>query len=240
MKKKKTTMRKRLPVIALALAMLPLSACGSQNATTQEAPAPAQETPAPTQEVQPEMNRDELPSDMLQGVYNELTADYSAYGEFKRYYVKYSEELGEDRFTVTLDSSSEYVESGSWSFVDEGNALTTTIANDDYTGMGLVLNVVDAVALYNGMNSGLAVSYVNGLGTLGVNNDAFSMTENADGTITFRIGAGGAWDMKELDQMVITEDTLYADPLGEDYVNQTAAVGNVQRWHGGLLYHAFL
>ena len=121
MKKKKTTMRKRLPVIALALAMLPLSACGSQNATTQEAPAPAQETPAPTQEVQPEMNRDELPSDMLQGVYNELTADYSAYGEFKRYYdeympdVKYSEELGEDRFTVTLDSSSEYVESGSWS-----------------------------------------------------------------------------------------------------------------------------
>ena len=229
----------RLAAAALSLALLPLAACGSQTATTQETPTPAQETPAPAQETQPEMNRDELPSDMLQGVYNELTADYSAYGELKRYYgefmpdVKYSEELGEDRLTVTLDSSSEYVESGSWSFVDEGDALTTTIANDDYTGMGLVLNVVDAVALYYGMNTGLAVSYVNGLGMLGVNNDAFSETENADGTITFRIGAVGVWDMKELDQMVITEDTLYADPLGEDYVNQTAAVGKIRMYSIG-------
>ena len=226
------TIVKRLGAAALSLAMLlSLAACGSQPAAPQESAQPE-----PTAAPEPEMERDDVPSETLQGVYNELVADYSGYSQAKRNYdedVKYTEALEADRFTITLDSASEYVESGSWSFVDEGDALTATVADGDYAGMMLVLDVVEAVASYYGMNAGIARSYVNGLGALGVNNDDFSMTENADGSTTFRIGTAGEWAMEELDRMVITEDTLYAEALDENYVNYTGSVGKIRMYSLG-------
>ena len=233
MNMKRIDLLKRLGAGALSLMLLlSLAACG-----TQTPPTPA--TEAPAQEPESEMTGADGPSETLQGVYNELVADYSSYSQTKNYYdeympdVKYTEELGEDRFTITVDSTSEYVESGSWSFTDEGNALATTVAGDDFTGMMLVQDVVEAVAFYYGMVPGLAQSYCSGLSALGINNDEFSMAENADGTTTFRIGTAGYWDMKELDQMVITEDTLYADPLGEDFANHTGSVGKIRMYSKG-------
>lgn len=227
------TIVKRLIAMTLSLVMLlALAACGSQ-------PAQTPETAAPTQEAQPEMNRDELPSETLQGVYHELVADYSGYSQTKRYYdenmpdVKFTEELGEDQFTITVDSTSEYVESGSWTFADEGSALTTTVAGDDFAGMMLVQDVVEAVAFYYGMVPGLAQSYVNGLWSLGINNDNFSMTENPDGTIIFRVGTAGEWDMKELDQMVLSDKVLEVEPLDEEYVSHFGSVGKVRMYSEG-------
>ena len=212
--------------------LLSLAACGTQT-------PPTSATEAPAQEPESEMTGADGPSETLQGVYNELVADYSSYSQTKSYYdeympdVKYTEELGEDRFTIAVDSKSEYVESGSWTFMDEGNALTATVAGDDFTGMMLVQDVVEAVAFYYGIVPGLAQSYVNGLGALGINNDEFSMTENADGTTTFKIGTAGQWSMKELEQMVLSDKVLEMEPLGEDYVNHMGSVGKIRMYSKG-------
>ena len=212
--------------------LLSLAACGTQT-------PPTSATEAPAQEPESEMTGADGPSETLQGVYNELVADYSSYSQTKSYYdeympdVKYTEELGEDWFTIAVDSKSEYVESGSWTFMDEGNALTATVAGDDFTGMMLVQDVVEAVAFYYGIVPGLAQSYVNGLGALGINNDEFSMTENADGTTTFKIGTAGEWSMKELDQMVLSDKVLEMEPLGEDYVNHMGSVGKIRMYSKG-------
>lgn len=225
------SLMRRLSAGALSLGLvLSLAACGGGK-TAQTTPAP---TPAET-----EMSRGDGPSEVLKGVFEELTAEYSQYGRSKSYYnenlpeVKYSEELDEDGFTITVDSESQYVKSGAWTFTDQGDAITTTIAGDDFTGMALVLEVVEAVASYYGMNPGIAQSYVNGLGALGIKNDDFSMTKNADGTTTFRIGTTGEWAMKELDQMVLGDEVLDVEPLGEEYINHVGSIGKIRMYSKG-------
>ena len=89
--------------------LLSLAACGTQT-------PPTSATEAPAQEPESEMTGADGPSETLQGVYNELVADYSSYSQTKSYYdeympdVKYTEELGEDRFTIAVDSKSEYLD----------------------------------------------------------------------------------------------------------------------------------
>lgn len=233
MKKQNRTLAARLGALVLALAMLlALTACGQRTERKEDVdPAAANGE---------EMNRDGVPSATLQGIYDELTADYSAYSEAKSYYaqnlpeVQLSEELEADGFTITLDSQSQYVDSGSWKFTDEGSALTTTVSGGDYTGAMYVLNVVEAVASYYGMNASIALSYANGLGVLGVNNDEFSITRNADGSTTYRIGTAGPWAMRELDQMVITENAMVdTDPLDQNDINITSSVGKIRMYSIG-------
>ena len=67
------------------------------------------------------------------------------------------------------------------------------------------------------------------LGDPAIESDNFSMTEDeAAGTFTFKLNIAGPWDMKELDQMVLNEAVLDAEPLGEDYTSQGGSVGKMQ------------
>ena len=197
------------------LMLLSLAACG-QNQTPET-----------------KTNQTNGPSEVLRGVYNELTKPASGYSQmkesYKEYYpdAEYTEELDEQGFRLAVENIPDG--SGMWSFADEGNAITVTLQSDDITGRLYVLDVVEAVASYYGQDPDLAKAYVNGLGALGINNDEFSMMENADGTTTFRIGTAGAWKMSELDQMVLDETVVGGfAPLGEDYVSRNASVGKMR------------
>lgn len=92
----------------------------------------------------------------------------------------------------------------------------------------MLINVVKAVAGYLGMNGSLTMGYVNGLSMLDLNSDDFSLTRNeTDGTTDVRINIAGPWAMKELDQMVIDERSLFYGALTEESASIAANIGKV-------------
>ena len=111
--KRKTTIE-RLAAAALCLVlMLGLAACGGKTAPEPE-----------NQEKQEEQQA--AASERLRGIFEALTAPDSDYTQSKQsmaeYYpeVEYSEELGTDRFTISVKANgNEYVQDGSWEFVED-------------------------------------------------------------------------------------------------------------------------
>ena len=211
---KRNTIAKRLTATALSLVLLPaLAACGGQNTKAEEGP-----------------------SETLQGIYEALTAPDSDYSEnkamFAEYYpeLEYTETLGEDRITLSLRANgNEYFTDGSWDFVQDGDRLTAAFSDDDYTGVLNVLYVADAIGTYFGMETEVVSGYLNGLGVLGIESENFSMTEDeAAGTTTCSLNIAGPWDMKELDQMVLDEAVLDAEPLDDTFTSQGGSVGRIR------------
>ena len=173
------------------------------------------------------------PSAALKGVYDALLAENSLYSQTKAVYAQYypdavfEETLRDDGFTIAV-TGSEYME-GSWTFTLDGDALTTTLSSDDFTGQTMAIYVVNAVGSYLGMNTDLINSYANGLAILGIESDNYSVTEDAaSGTIAIRINIAGPWDMKELDEMTLNEASLFFDPLGEDFVSNAGSIGKLR------------
>lgn len=173
------------------------------------------------------------PSAALKGVYDALLAENSLYSKTKTVYAEYypdavfEETLRDDGFTIAV-TGSEYMD-GSWTFTQDGDALTTTLASDDFTGQTMVIYVINAVGGYLGMNTDLINSYVNGLAILGIESDNYSMTEDAaSGAIAVRINVAGPWDMKELDEMTLNEASLFFDPLGENPVSSAGSIGKLR------------
>ena len=233
MKKKngKMTM-KRLAAAALAITMLlTLAACGSQPAAPQETAQPE-----PTAASEPTMNRDDVPSETLKGIYAALIAPDSDYSENKALYLdfypelEYSETLEADRITLSRKANGiEGLSDSSIDFVEDGDYLTAVVADDDYTGIARVSEMANAVGAYLGIETELVSGYLNGLGYLDAQSDVFNMTEDeAAGTFTFHLYIGGPWDMKELDQMVLTEDVLETDELNDEYTSQGGNVGKLR------------
>ena len=206
---KRNIFTKRLAAAALALVMLlGLAACGGGSGA----------------------------SDTLKGIYEGLIAPDSDYSQNKALYtesypeVQYSEELKSDRITLTFNANgNEYLTDGSWEFVEDGDYLTAELRDDDYSGIMNVLAVANAIGSYFGMETEVMNGYLNGLGVLGIESDNFSMTtDEAAGTTTYRLSIADPWDMKELDQMVLNETVLDADPLGEESTSQGGTVGKMQ------------
>lgn len=205
---------KRLTAAALALVLLlALAACGGAA-----------------------RERTHSPADTLKGIYEALIAPESAYSQDKALYaayypeLEYTEALGEDRITLSLKANgNEYFTDGSWDFVVEGDWLTATIANDDIPGVMNVMNVAKAIGAYFGMETELIISYLNGLATLGIESDNFSVTEDeAAGATTYKLNISGPWDMKELDQMVLNETLLGGEALDENFMNQSGSLGKMR------------
>lgn len=221
---------KRLGTAALSLILLlSLAACGTQT-------SPTSATEAPAQKPESETTHAEGPSETLKGIYEALIAPDSDYSQGKamsaEYYpeVEYTETLEASRITLSVNpNGNEYIQDGSWEFVEEGDYLTAVIADDDYTGMFNVLNVGNAIGTYFGLDSDLISGYLNGLGTLETESDNFSMTrDEAAGTVTYKFNISGPWDMKELDQMLLNETVLDDEPLGSEFISQGGAVGKMQ------------
>lgn len=215
---KRNTMAKRLTAALSLVLLLALAACGGQN-------TPEQGTKG-----------NEVSSDTLQGIYEALVAPESDYSENKalmtEFYpeLEYSETLGTDRITITFKANgNEYYTDGSWEFVQDGDRVTAVIADGDYTGVMYVIYVADAIGSYFGMEPALVSGYLNGLSVLGAESDNFSMTKDETaGTTTYSLNIAGPWAMKELDQMVLTEAVLDAEPLDENYTSQGGSVGKMQ------------
>ena len=171
------------------------------------------------------------PDAAVKGIYDALLAEGSDYSEAKAISAEYSpetkydEKLEDDGFTIAV-SGTGYMD-GSWRFTRDGDALTTTISNDGKESI-VVIYVVKAVADYLGMNGSLTMGYVNGLSMLELSDDDFSMTpDEAAGTTNVRINIAGPWEMKELDQMVIDDRSLFYGALTEDSASMAANIGKV-------------
>lgn len=167
----------------------------------------------------------------IKGVFDALLAEGSDYSRAKAITVEYSpetkyeEKLENDGFTITV-TGDEY-SSGNWRFTRDGDALTTTISSDGMQSV-MVIYVVKAVADYLGMNGSLTMGYVNGLSMLDLSSDDFAMTpDEAAGTTDVRINIAGPWAMKELDQMVIDDRSLFYGALTEESASMAANIGKV-------------
>ena len=171
------------------------------------------------------------PDAAIKGIYDALLAEGSDYSNAKAITVEYSpetkyeEKLEDDGFTITV-SGDEY-SSGTWRFTREGDTLTTTISNDGMQSV-MVIYVINAVADYLGMNGSLTMGYVNGLSMFDLSSDDFAMTlDEAAGTTDVRINIAGPWAMKELDQMVIDDRSLFYGALTEESASVAANIGKV-------------
>lgn len=172
------------------------------------------------------------PGAALKAIFDALVAEDSSYSDMKDLYrqfyenVTFEEALTDDAITITAGGS-ESLE-GSWTFTREGDHLTAAFAKDDDIGLSLTTQVLDAVAAAFGMNADLTQSYVNGLSTLKLGSDNFSIAEDpATGASNIRVNIAGPWDMKELDDMVFDESTLHCGALDRDGTSMGASIGKV-------------
>lgn len=165
-------------------------------------------------------------SKVLRGVYNSLTKAGSNYSETKKYDTtsKYSEKINGDKITITVKG--DYI-NGSWDYVLDGDYITYKNSGEDYSGLIYFTYIISAVGDYLGMDPDLFGAYIQGLGTLNIQNDYYSYVEDGD-TETFKIYVGGKYDMKELDSMYITEDSLFFDELDDNYTSQYVAMGKLR------------
>ncbi len=180
--------------------------------------------------------KEETPSDTLNGIFEALIAPDSDYSQNKAmmlgYYpeLEYSETLDIDRITLELRANgNEYYTDGSWEFVQDGDRLTVTFSNDDYMGAMNAIYMAEAVGTCFGMETELISGYLNGLGILGIKSENFTINDDeSTGTTTCSLNIAGAWDMKELDQMVLNEAVLDAGTLQDDYTSQSGSLGKIR------------
>ena len=157
----------------------------------------------------------------LQEIYSSFTAEGSDYSDYKKmmaeYYedVTFSDALEDDRFVVTIDSSNEYMESGSWEFVQEGDYLVLRAGEEDFLGNMLFEFVIEPVGEALGMDPVLYPSYIHGLTVLNMESD-WLITGNEDGNNVYRLYDAAAFEMNGIDEMYLTEEAA------NDYLMQAS------------------
>ena len=173
------------------------------------------------------------PSEMLKKIYDALLSEESDFSKGKAIYAeyypetKYEAELTDEAITISI-SGNEYMEDGSWTFVEDGDYLTITIPSDDFSGYMQARNILNAVGICYDMDSHLLNGYINGLSAKDLENKYFVIKndeENKTGAIS--IYAAGPYDMKELEEMILDKDSLDFEPLTEDFLSMASSVGKV-------------
>lgn len=166
----------------------------------------------------------------VKGIFDVLTDENSNFSRTKALSeltypgAVFEETLQDDGFTIAI-SGTEYMD-GTWHFVAAAEDLTLTVANDDFTGLSVAMDVVNAVGTYYGMDTDVIGGYVNGLSALGIESDNFSVQDEGENAL-IRINIAGPWDMKELDEMALEADVLSLSPLTEDHISAAANLGKV-------------
>lgn len=173
------------------------------------------------------------PSEVLKGIFDSLLEEDSSYSKtkalYREYYpeIEYKETLDDDSFTITI-TGNEYTE-GSWTYTQEGDYLTSAFASDDFSGAVRTSEVLDAVGRYFKMNTRLLNGYVIGLNALEIGNSCFIMEPDETGEHTsVRISIAGPYDMKELDQMVISSASFDASPLTSEHISTAGTIGKLK------------
>lgn len=176
-------------------------------------------------------------SQALKGIYDALLSEDSSYSQMKQLYTeyfpgtRYEETLGDDGFTLSA-SGNEY-ENGSWTFTQQGDDLTLTVAPDDDNGLAQMTYVVDALCRYFGMNRSVVNGYIIGLNASNRQSACFGLTTDADGATHVRLSIAGPWDMPELSGMLLDEKALNFEPLNGDFISMGANCGRVMMLANG-------
>ena len=171
-------------------------------------------------------------SEPLQAVYDALMADSSSFQQLRDIYALYFEgakldaQLQDNSIIITLDSANEWMDSGEWTFTQDGEDLTATFAQEDYGGVTMVMTVFEAIADSHGVNSSLLNGYIAGLGE---ENPYLSVTaEESTETVTYSVQLNASYDFEGIEKMIMTEDTVYfLDALDEEYVSRGGNYGKV-------------
>lgn len=177
------------------------------------------------------------PSAALQGVYDALIAEDSYFSQTKAVYDQYYADvsieasLSDTAITLTLNSTNEYVQPGSWTFTEDGDALTMVLSNQDIYGAGMTQYIINAAADALGVNTALYNGYLSALAL--TDQEGPYMTQVIDeeaGTVTIRVNIVGPYEMEGLDEMVLTEEILKDqgyEPLGENGTGRVINFGKV-------------
>ena len=169
-------------------------------------------------------------TDPVRGIYEKLTAEDSAYSKMKEQYgIGFAETLGEDAITIEIAGGEDV--QGRWTYQKDGDFLTVSFPELDLFGAAITVYVMQAAADYYGLNGMLVTSYINGLTALGLESPDFKTEiDEAAGTQTMSIYIAGPFGMKELDQMVLTDDilNLYGyELLDENHTSQAFNLGKI-------------
>ena len=177
------------------------------------------------------------PSAALQGVYDALIAEDSYFSQTKAVYDQYYTDvsieasLSDTAITLTLNSTNEYVQPGSWIFTEDGDALTMVLNNQDIYGAAMAQYIINAAADALGVNTALYNGYLSALAL--TDQQGPYMTQEADaeaGTVTIRINIAGPYEMEGLDDMVLTDEILRNqgyEPLAENSTGRVINFGKV-------------
>lgn len=177
------------------------------------------------------------PSDTLKAVYDALISENSDFSRSQAQYAEYYEdvsmnaELKDDGITIAIDSTNEYVEAGSWDFVQEGDYLNIVLEEDNYAGAFMAQMILSAAVSAQGVNTSLFNGYLSALTLTDSENKYLVYEEDeAAGTAKVSINIAGPYDMEGLDEMALTEDVLTQqgfEPLNEEYRSQVINFGKV-------------
>lgn len=172
------------------------------------------------------------PSEALKGVYEALLQEGSSYSETKALYGDYypdaafEEVLADDGITISI-TGSEYMD-GSWTFTQEGDYLNAAFSEDDFSGISLTMQLIQAVGACYGIDVSLISGYVNGISLLGIEDENFAINKDeATGDTVVKINIAGPWDMALLDQMALDNPAIPYEPLNEDYTSRGMSAGKL-------------
>lgn len=167
----------------------------------------------------------------LQALLDGLTKDGSSYSEFKSFYptATFTETIDGNKLVISAKGDGEYDPNGTWEYVRDGEFITYHDKNDsDYNGSMIFMYLIDAVADSLGMDSRLLTGYINGLSVLDIESDYYKQIENEDGTTDLKLYMAAPFDMKELDEMYVTEELLAdSEPLTDEFTSRANSVGKI-------------
>lgn len=181
--------------------------------------------------------------DCMQKIFEYLTKEDSAWSKEKKSteemigdMVKYSESINGNTITLTVTADGIYAEAaGSWDFVLEDDYLTFTPKGNEDIGVAYFTYLMYAAFDYLGMDSDLAMGYIEGMSAKDKESKYYTIEKDAEGNpAKYKIYAGGAYDMPELEEFYLDEDTLMGvSALTADFSNGVTGAWKFRLYYTG-------
>lgn len=200
-------------IMAGAVIPLTLAGCAAQDSSKETTTTVEETTSSVTEETTADVTVATVSSeDAIKAVFENFTKEGSDYSEYKETMkemypdVKFEEKLEDGKITVSTPGSNDgLLQAGSCEFVQDGDYITLKNPKDDLFGAGMLAYLIPAVGEAMKMDPFIYDSYISGSMILGENNEYVSVTDEADGSKTYKIYDVGSFDMKGLEDMHITE-----------------------------------
>ena len=192
----KNTIRTIISILAIGAMLLSFAACGEKK------------------------------NELMQGIYEKLTAADSSYSEWKSGFNATTFEEKLDGEAIVITANGEEGMNGEYTFTHDGDYIIYTTADkEDYSGYSVFMFIRDAVGDYYSMNSTLMNGYLAGLQNFGFENKYLNIDMEKG---EYKIYSASKWDMKELDEMYVNDAALeYSEALTEDDVNRIINSGKI-------------